>query len=69
MLKKNKSHRDVLFHFDCKTVGGVCGGGDCINLVGNSATFPMVQEGVGFVPLVSNFWELSCPLKRAIPKS
>ena len=64
MLKRNKSHRDVLFHFDCKTVGGWCGGGNCRNLVGNSATSPKVQGGVGFVSLVSNFWELSFPKEQ-----
>ena len=44
--KKNKSQRDLLFHFNCKTVGGVgCGGGGfCRKLVVNREKSPMVHR-------------------------
>ena len=45
------------------------GGGELQKFGGNSATSPMVEWGVGNLPLVSNFWELSFLLKRAITKS
>ena len=44
-------------------------GRNCRNLVGNSATSRMVEGEVGSLPLVSNFWELSFSLKKAMPKS